>query len=408
MKKNFNHEGKRRKTQKNFVFFCVFCGKKLALFSFFFLLSFLSACANLPAPSTTPITATEVAENIPPAETEEIPTEDNTPKILRVWLPPQFNPDAETEAAAILRARLDSFIKRRPDLILEIRIKSETGEASLLNTLIATNEAAPSIMPDLVALPRADLENAAELGISHPIDGLTTLLDDPDWFPYARPLAHIQNAAYGLPFAANLLGLRYLPNEDFPLHTLENLIEQESQILFPEDSATLSFCLYDEENMEVESLTQLFTFYQSDLFSTENGFTVQWTNDFLDETPTDAIIVPVLDPKGDGCSLADAWLWTLAGNDPEYQFVAAELAEYLSQSDFLSEWTAALGMLPPRPTALDESETLLHELSLVAQPIPSNDTVDALAEIFRAATTSLVQEQVDPSSIAQEMLEKLQ
>ena len=383
------------------------------------LLSFLVACTSFPysaTPSATPTTSTEIIESIPTQEAEEIPTEDNAQKILRVWLPPQFNPNAETEAAAILSARLASFQKRRPDLTLEVRIKAESGEASLLNSLIATQNAAPSNMPDLVALPRPNLESAADAGILRPIDGLTDALDDPDWFPYVRPLSHIQNSAYGLPFAANLLGFRYQPSKDFPLPTLEN-----AEITFAANDPTtaLSFCLYDEENIEEESLTNLLTFYQSETISPKSAEyqntneiletpAVIWSSDFLEESPANAIFSTVPNPNGDACSLANAWLWTLAGSDPKRQLAAVELAEYLSQSEFLSEWTVALNLLPPRPTALDENEILLHELSLIAQPIPSNETVLTLGELFRTATMSVIHDQADPRSTAQEMLEKLQ
>ncbi len=418
MKKMFNHEaheGARRKKSKNFVSLCVLCGKKVLIPIIFIA---LTACTNLPAENTPPATpAIEVIKNSPTQKAEEItPTEDNAQKTLRVWLPPQFNPNAETESAALLRARLESFQKRRPDLILETRIKAEEGEASLLNSLIATNQAAPLAMPDLVALPRTDLESAAQAGILHPIEGLTDVLDDPDWFPYARPLAHIQNSVYGLPFASNLLGLRYIPSEDFPLPVLEKL---ELTFAANDPNSAFSFCLYDEENIEEESLTNLFSFYQSENISPKSADyqnaneiletpAVLWSSDFLDEPPDGAIFVSIPNPEGDACSLADAWLWTLAGSDPERQPAAVELAEYLSQSDFLAEWVTALEMLPPRPTALNEDEILLHELSLAAQPIPSKETVDVLGEMFRSATMSVIQEQADPSSVAQELLEKLQ
>ena len=427
MRKNFNHDtlsGTRehketqREKQKNFVSLRVFRGKKiLHIISFLFLLSTLTACSSFPTNTPLPIeTESPEVESISTPETQATevpPIEENTPKVLRLWLPPQFDPTAETEAGILLRARLDSFTKRRPDLILEIRIKAEEGEASLLNALIATHEAAPSVMPDLIALSRPDLESAAQLGILHPIDGLTTLLDDPDWFPYARPLAHIQDSAYGLPFSANLLGLRYTPNEDFLIPTIENLLEQEKQILFPEDNIQLSFCLYGEglPAIEEEALTNLLSFYQSDTFSlveNEHTLSIYWSNDFLDETPADALLMPILGPEGTTCSLASAWIWSLAGSAPDLQPAAVELAEYLSDSAFLAEWTIATGTLPPRPTALDETQTTLHELSLIAQPIPSNETVEALAEIFRAATISVLQEQVDPRAAAQKVLENIQ
>jgi len=393
------------------------------------LLSLLAACTGFPYLSTPPASPTfSEVENIAteePLESETPATEDRTPKRLRLWLPPQFDPAAETEAGELLRARLESFQKRRPDLILEVRIKATEGQASLLNSLITVHQAAPSVMPDLVALTSSDLEIAVKEGILHPIDGLTVLLDDPNWFPYARSLAHIQDSAYGLPFSANLLGLRYVPTEDFPIPTVAALEEQKAQLLFnPDDpKADLSFCLYtaagiplqNEEgqaSLEEEALTKLFSFYKSELLlpteEKENIYPILWSNDFLNETPADAILTPIPGPEGITCSLATAWLWTLAGSAPDLQPAAVELAEYLSDSAFLAEWTVATATLSPRPTALDETQTTLHELSLVAQPIPSNDTVKALAEIFRAATLSVVQEQVDPRAAAQNLLESLQ
>ena len=421
MRKKFNHdEHKGAQRKKNFVFLRVLCGRNLFILIILFTLAACTTFPNaIPSQSTSLPPADNPVETTTPESESPPATEDDTPQILRVWLPPEFDPDAETDAGAILRARLENFQKRRPDLLVEVRIKSTEGQASLLNALLATHVAAPSIMPDLVALPRPDFEKAAQEGILHPIDGLTTLLDDPDWFPYARTLAHIQNSAYGLPFSANLLGLRYLPTEDAPSPTLENLQEQEAQILFEPEQSELSFCLYlasgnplrnedGQPTLDENELTTLLTFYQSDLITTtesEKTFPVLWSDDFLDETPADARLMPIPGPKGSTCSLASAWLWSLAGTAPDLQPAAVELAEYLSDSTFLAEWTAALGTHPPRPTALNEKETELHELSLLAQPIPSNDIIESLGEIFSTAINAVLQEEISPEAAVQNALE---
>ena len=402
--------------------------------------SFLAACTGFPlslpqSASPTPTAIAIVLPTVTPAKNAE-PTE-KEPQILHVWLPPQFDPSAENEAGQLLRARLATFESRRPDLILDVRIKAADG---LLAALFTTQDAAPSILPDLVAMPRPELETAALQGVLHPIDGLSTLLDDPDWFPYARTLAHIQNSAYGLPFSADLFGLAYRPAEDAPeLPTIENLLEQESQILFAADDprAQLSFCLStiagnplrDEQglpSLNPNELTNLLTFYASESVSPksseiENNETLWeifnsqpetaaavWLSDYLDRTPADLQIVPIPAPNGESCTLATAWSWALAGSSPDLQPAAIELAEYLSDSEFLAAWTAALGSLPPRPTALDESETKLHALSLVAQPIPSNDITAFLGEKFRTATMSVLRDQVDPRAAAQEALVGIQ
>ncbi len=405
---------------------------------------FLAACTSFPyntppPPTSTPIPEVSTALTTTPEEVEPPAIEEDGPQILRIWLPPEFDPDADTNAGALLRARLVEFQNRRPDLILEVRIKSVEGQASLLNSLIAAKQAAPSAMPDLIALTRPDLESAALQGILHPIDGLTTLLDDPDWFPYARPLAHIQNSTYGLPFAANLLGLLQQSVEVEPLIiTTEDTPEEISQIIFPADNAQseLAFCLYtangntlrDEHGQPTlakEALTSLLAFFQSDLISPASAviandeeiwgaFTSQpnldaiiWTSDYLEKMPAEASLAPIPGPEESSCSLASAWIWGLAGASPDLQPAAVELAEFLSDSLFLADWTRALGKLPPRPTALDETQIALHELSLIAQPIPSADIIQELGEILQAATISVLQEQVSPDAAAEEALENL-
>lgn len=420
--------------------------KTLRLMLGFLLLTVLVACAELPISMQEPATPipTAVTEQLPTATPTEVPQENsNIPQVLHLWLPPQFDPNAETEAGTILRERLATFESRRPDLTLDVRIKAVNGPASLLNALLTTRKAAPDIMPDLVALSRPDLEKAAQEGILHPIDGLSDLLDDPDWYPYARPLAHIKNSTYGLPFSANLFGLVYRRNESFAdapqFPTLESLRTQRSQILFPADNADaeLSFCLYNtyhtpllgeqgQPTLDSETLTNLLTFYQSEYIAAKSSsFTTHealwenfitqpqlafagWSSDYLQRMPENAEIVPIPAPNGESCALATAWSWTLAGSSPDLQPAAVELAEYLSDSVFLAKWTAALGSLPPRPTALDENATALHALSLAAQPIPANDIAAVLGEKFRTATLSVLRDQIDPQTAAEEILTEIQ
>jgi len=421
--------------------------KKLSRLAFGLILaSVLAACAGFPfsfqqAETATPTAVTIIIPTATPVESTE-PTETG-PQVLRIWLPPKFDPNAETAAGEILRERLATFENRRPDLTLDVRIKAAEGPAGLLEALFTTQKAAPEILPDLVALSRPELETAALQGLLHPIEGLSDLLDDPDWFPYARPLAHIQNSAYGLPFSANLFGLAYRRNAEIEdaheLPPLESLLAQETQILFPADrpQAELGFCLYNTyqvplrndqglPSLDANALTDLLTFYQSEniaiksseietdeslwesfISHPEMAATV-WTSEYLKRMPADAQMVPIPSPNGETCALATAWSWALAGSSPDLEPAAVELAEYLSDSDFLAAWTAALGSLPPRPTALDENETTLHALSLVAQPIPSNDITAFLGEKFRTATMSVLRDQVDPGAAAQEALVGIQ
>ena len=62
----------------------------------------------------------------------------------------------------------------------------------------------------MVALSRADLEVAALKGLVFPLDGVSTVIDEADWYDYARQLAMVQGTTFALPFAGDAL-VRGLP-----------------------------------------------------------------------------------------------------------------------------------------------------------------------------------------------------
>src|SRR5574339_59519 len=182
----------------------------------FFGLLFSAGCAALepifealtPAPPPTK-QATRTPQ--PTATPTPTATARSEPPLLRVWLPPQFNPAAGNDAATLLGERLAEFEAEHNGLRVEVRIKKDDEENDIVKLLEVTNIAAPGALPDLILLSRPDLESAALKGLLHPIDGLSTSLEDPNWYAYAQQLAHIQNTGYGLPFAADALVLVYYP-----------------------------------------------------------------------------------------------------------------------------------------------------------------------------------------------------
>src|SRR5919108_484995 len=104
---------------------------------------------------------------------------------------------------------------------------------SSLNPLLASlTPPAPITLPDLVLLSRPDFEMAALLGLLHPIDGLSTSLDNPNWYSYAQQLGQIQNTGYGLPFLGDALVLVYYP-ELGQIVTWEEVLGSMGQIVFP-------------------------------------------------------------------------------------------------------------------------------------------------------------------------------
>ncbi|MBI4927628.1 MAG: hypothetical protein HY835_07670, partial [Anaerolineae bacterium] len=173
----------------------------------FCLVSLAAGCDSLPG--WIPVPATPTPQGTPevtpqPLTTPEvIPTATIVvPRELVLWLPPEFDPQAENLAARLLQQRLEQFEKEQ-GYAIKVRLKAIGGPSSLLESMAAASAAAPMALPSVVALPRPDMETAALKGMLVPLDGLSALIDDPDWYEYARELALVQGEAFGLPFAGD-------------------------------------------------------------------------------------------------------------------------------------------------------------------------------------------------------------
>jgi ABC-type glycerol-3-phosphate transport system substrate-binding protein len=379
------------------------------------ILALLAGCAEL-APllsQPTPAPATQAAATPQPSPAiTSTASSAAEPGVLRVWLPPRFDPSADTTASKLLKQRLAEFQSTHTRLIVEVRIRAEEGETSLLNSLALTSQAASSNLPDLIALPRPDLESAALQGLLHPVDGLSTMLDDPGWVPYARSLGHIQNIGYGLPFAGEALVMAHRPELQFD--NWDDILASKQPLLFPagDPLSVVALALYvsaggkltDEQNqptLEETPLTETLNLIQNGLES--QTFSPSLLNLKTDEQSlqayrtgrANAVItwfanyqaadgvrqaVPGL-REASILNFADGWMWALAGSAPEKQQVATELAEYLMEDPFLSEWISATGFLPTRLSQNSQANDILE----AAQMIPSNDVLAALGPIMNQA-----------------------
>ena len=410
----------------------------------FLSLLFSAGCASLepflasltpPSPAPTrPAKATSTPSPIPTITASAEPGGSS----LRVWLPAQFNPAAENPAAEMLAQRLAEFESGHADLKIEIRVKKADADGEILNALSITSEAAPTVLPDLVLLSRSDLESAALLGLLHPIDGLSTALDDPNWYSYAQQLAHIQNTGYGLPFMGNSLVFVYYP-ELGQIVTWKDILASEGNIVFPAgDSQDLvGLSLYASAGGEIlndqglpmldrEALTRVLTLVNEgvskEIFppSLANVINEAQTLQIYRTGSANKGIVWYLSyrPSEDGAigplpgldempfSYATGWVWALAGANPENQQLAAELAEFLVADDFLAEWTHETGYLPTRPSIVKEGDRTMTAILESAHPIPSRDAMAVLGPLMQEALTRVLNGE-KPEEVAGIIVEKL-
>jgi multiple sugar transport system substrate-binding protein len=393
--------------------------------------------ASLTPPTPVPTRTEPATPTLPPVAPETATPVPDTSS-LRIWLPAEFDPTAENPAAELLAERLRKFKSQHSDLKIEVRIKTAGTEGEILKALSVTRAAAPGVLPDLVLLSRPDLEMAALSGLLHPIDGLSTSLDDPNWYSYAQQLAHIQNTGYGLPFLGDTLVLVYYP-ELGQIVTWEDVLASEGDIVFPAGNpqGLVGLSLYASAGGEIldaqglpmldqQTLLRVLTLVQ-DGVSREvfPPSLVNVTNEaqslqiyrtgsankaivwYLSYRPAeDGAITPLPGIGEIPFSYATGWVWALAGSEPEKQQLAVQLAEFLVAEDFIAEWTRATGYLPTRPSIVEEGDRALTAIIESAQPIPSRDVLAVLGPLMQEALTRVLNGE-QPEDVAASIVEKL-
>jgi ABC-type glycerol-3-phosphate transport system substrate-binding protein len=319
----------------------------------------------------------------------------------------------------------------------------------LLDALTATGAAAPDALPDLIALNRTDLETAALKELIYPLDGMTEMPDDEDWFDFTREMALLQGSTIGLPFAADSLVLTYRSAslEELPA-TWTDLLEGEISLAFPAESsdALLTLALYQAQGgfiqdnqrrpvLEVEPLTTVYALYQTGVESGvlpswlsqiqtpgqawsayregQSNMAITWLSNYLKEFPADTVLAPLLPMAADSVSLGTGMSWALATPDENRQALAVELAEFLVAPQFLAQWTAAAGYLPTRPSALElvEDPDLragLSQIATMSRLRPSNDLITSLGPLLREGVGQVLQGLMTPDQAAQTAVESLE
>jgi len=391
-----------------------------------------------------------------PAVSSITPGAERTPSpitgqsVIRVWLPPQFHVSRDTAASRLLQARIDAFAEARPGLLVDVRAKAETGEGGMLNTLGAANSAAPAALPDLILLPRPLLESAALKGYLRSMDNLGGVMQEQDWFDYARDMGRVQNSVFGIPFASDLLVLVYAEQASGTLpQTWSETITITHTLGFSagDPQALFTIALYqsaggklrDEQGLPMldeQILARILEFYAQGNRSGQIPFwLMQYTNDsqvldlfrtrqvdllaawrsVLERSlgfPTVSNFTSLPTEDGKFYSLASGYVWVLAGTSSEGQSQALELVRFLSDPSLQAEWNLLSGYLPPRRLALDSwpeeagRQTIL-DLSLAAQPAPPTDLLEIVGPLLKQAVQQVLLQQAEPQAAAKLAAESL-
>jgi ABC-type glycerol-3-phosphate transport system substrate-binding protein len=371
----------------------------------------LAACGLLPGsarPTASPrpglaltATAGDIPRDTPPGETppaNPTPGPDatltprpNTPGAavaLRVWLPPEFTPDVNTRGGQLLAEQIQAFETAHLGTAVEIRTKADSGTGGLLNSLATAANAAPSVLPDVIALSRDDLATATAAGLVAPLDGLLPAETLADYYPYAQAMARVGGVWVGLPFAADARVLAYM-NTSYaspPVHWTDVItgpialpVGESTGLTVLDSYLAAGGTMVDANNklhLGAETLAATLEAYQrlqtaglvlpSTLAFADAGTTWQAFRDrravlavtdaerFLSEyfrvSGANATLLPTAGEPP--LALADGWVWAVVNTAADRHALGAELIRWLSAPEQNGPWTEAAAVLPTRAGSL--------------------------------------------------------
>jgi ABC-type glycerol-3-phosphate transport system substrate-binding protein len=420
-------------------FFIVIC---------FFIL--LAGCTSLPVldNSTTPEPTSSPLAIETPQASETSAGEPNGPITLFIWLPPEFDPSAPTLAAELLHTRLEDFSSRHPGTRIEVRVKDLEGPGSLLDALEATREVAKLILPDIVILSRKDIEIAAQKDLIFSIESIESGENGDDWYDFALQLSKVNNLTFGYPLAGDAMVLIYRPSiaGDPPINWAKTL-DMANQLAFPasDPQALFTLAMYlstggeviDEENKPTlisQNLVSVLDFLAQsqesnlmpfwltqydrdeltwDAFQEKRVHMVAtWISRYLTADSEEFGAAPLPTQSGQPFTVATGWSLAVSSPDPYRREISLELAEFLTESDFIAQWTVASGYLPPRPSALEiwpenVERAVVSQIIPTAQLIPNLEVSSIIGPALSQATIQILKQEADSVEASQSAIESL-
>ena len=367
---------------------------------------------------------------------------------LVIWVPPQFDPQLDTPESVLFKQRIAEFEASHDEIFVSVRVKGVSGATGLLESLTITSAAASQAMPTLIALPRSDLETAVSRNLIIPFDMYSSEIDDQDWYDYAQRLTVIGGSSYGLPFAGDAMVMVYRPSiVGEPPATWNDLIRRGEAISLPaaDPQSLLTLALYlssggDLESiqrlppLDLEILTRLYQLYADGaqagvfpLWLTEmqkdsaawtaynelrTNWVITWLSRHLPDPSDDSTMTNIPEVNNTPTTVADGWVWCLTDPRVQVHELSVELAEYLVEPDYLSEWTPLAGALPVRPSTLtgfkDQTlRTTLGQIALSAHIRPSNEIVNVIGLVMQDQFVQVLSGKTTAPFAAQAIIDRI-
>lgn len=392
---------------------------------------------STPAPAVTAI--------LPPTGT--VPVSASSIITLTVWTIPVFAPGETTGAARLLQEQSDLFSEAHPDYRLDWVVKPAVGSGNLRDFLLAAQDVAPAIAPDMVVLDLQDLGDLTRAGLLQPVDDFISEEMRSDLFPFARNAVVIDGQWYGIPIAADIEHVIYdSAAVDAPPLTWSDVLSDTISYAFPAGGQggqvneafliqylALGGRLYDNEGLPTldrDPLAEVLSFYADgvreglfapgllDIQTTEDALGVYLSGEvdmsniqsdiYLSnrEKFRNSAFATIPTWNGTVATVGHGLAFSLITTDPNRQIGAKALSDWMVLSDQLSDWIRVAGHLPARRSVLDlwgtedNYYTFARWQLASAYFTPSTPVFNGIYESLQQAVRDVIRGASDPTTAA--------
>lgn len=365
----------------------------------------------LPQPTTL---STTVAPQTPVATLPE--AQSTLPdRQLLLWAPPFFADLVQSDATTAMTDIYAQFERAHPGVHVEIQLKNESGEASMLNYLRSAERLAPTILPDLILLESQQLWQVADLELTQPIT-ITQLPNVDDLFPFTLVATTYEGELIGIPYATDLLHLVYhkegietppsswrelvalgLPysfiigkNEGlasalFAQYLSAGGFAQESmsnnpealRLLFTFAAEAKAAGVITEETLTLSSLEQIWERFTSESQGLANTSTRLMLSQLDGLTGRNIGYAHLPTSSGGVQTVAQVWAFAIITTDPEQARLALDLIDLLREPAVHSAWGRQVNYIPAGLDAFEQWRTpsdyydFLRDELAAAVPLPN-------------------------------------
>ena len=377
-----------------------------------------------------------------------VPTPEPTPAVytIELWVPPQFDIEQDTQAGKALAAAIADYTSEHQNVNITIRVKSVTGDSSMLNTLTSANHVAKDVLPSLALISRNDMELALQRGLLKPIT--TSVLSDTNtWNGFARQSAFIDSSIYSIPILGDSLVLIYRPSRTgTELGDWQDILTRGLPIGFAPTSSLFGTFMYISKGgkltndqgqpyLDQQKLIETLSFF---LTGGQNGAFPPSLTQLVDQAQvwqrfsegTMSIIVSQLStfrhyqtneisahilPLSDAVTeypLISTWNMVLIEDDERMQEEVIKFAEYLCDPIVNDKLSYTAGYLPVRYGAhdiwLDDPQyEMIKYMSENSSLVPNNQIINKVIPVINTAVVQIIKNQATPEDAAKEALSSL-